>query len=153
MKSSPQNIILFDGVCNLCHGVVKWVIANDPSMNFKFLPLQELDRIEELPDVSDVLLDKIKEAHNGQNQNHQSSDQDWHTVMLLEDGVLHEKSTAVLRICRRLSGLYPVLYTYVLIPKGLRDWIYDVVAENRYRWFGKKSQCMVPDTNQADRFI
>lgn len=153
MKSSPQNIILFDGVCNLCHGVVKWVIANDPSMNFKFLPLQELDRIEELPDVSDVLLDKIKEAHNGQNQNDQSSDQDWHTVMLLEDGVLYEKSTAVLRICLRLSGLYPVLYTYVLIPKGLRDWIYDVVAENRYRWFGKKSQCMVPDTNQADRFI
>ena len=153
MKSSPQNIILFDGVCNLCHGVVNWVIANDPSMNFKFLPLQELDRIEELPDVSDVLLDKIKEAHNGQNQNDQSSDQDWHTVMLLEDGVLYEKSTAVLRICRRLSGLYPVLYTYVLIPKGLRDWIYDVVAENRYRWFGKKSQCMVPDTNQADRFI
>lgn len=153
MKSSPQNIILFDGVCNLCHGVVKWVIANDPSMNFKFLPLQELDRIEELPDVSDVLLDKIKKAHNGQNQNDQSSDQDWHTVMFLEDGVLYEKSTAVLRICRRLSGLYPVLYTYVLIPKGLRDWIYDVVAENRYRWFGKKSQCMVPDTNQADRFI
>ena len=153
MKSSPQNIILFDGVCNLCHGVVKWVIANDPSMNFKFLPLQELDRIEELPDVSDVLLDKIKEVHHDQSPNDQSSDQDWHTVMLLEDGVLYEKSTAVLRICRRLSGLYPVLYTYVLIPKGLRDWIYDVVAENRYRWFGKKSQCMVPDTNQADRFI
>lgn len=153
MKSSPQNIILFDGVCNLCHGVVNWVIANDPSMNFKFLPLQELDRIEELPDVSDVLLDKIKEAHDDQSRNNQSSDQDWHTVMLLEDGVLYEKSTAVLRICRRLSGLYPVLYTYVLIPKGLRDWIYDVVAENRYRWFGKKSQCMVPNTNQADRFI
>ena len=153
MKSSPQNIILFDGVCNLCHGLVKWVIANDPSMNFKFLPLQELDRIEELPDVSDVLLYKIKEAHDDQSPNNQSSDQDWHTVMLLEDGVLYEKSTAVLRICRRLSGLYPVLYTYVLIPKGLRDWIYDVVAENRYRWFGKKSQCMVPNTNQADRFI
>jgi len=150
LKSSTQNIILFDGVCNLCHGVVNWVIANDPNMNFKFLPLQKLDRIEQLQDISEALLHKIKKAHKYQSP---GRDNDWHTVMLLEDGVLHEKSTAVLRICRRLSGLYPVLYTYVLIPKGLRDWIYDVVAENRYRWFGKKLQCMVPKTNQADRFI
>ena len=107
-------VVLFDGVCNLCNGSVNFIIARDPTGYFRFASLQ-----------SAVARDFLGEA--GLPQTYLDS------IVLCEDGVLYRHSDAVLRIARHLSGGWPLLYGFRVLPRGLRDRVYNWVARHRYR--------------------
>ncbi len=127
-------IILFDGVCNLCSGSVKFVIERDPEGIFRFAPLQseagrEISRKRGLPEDG------------------------FSTFVLVEGGGVYTRSTAALRVLRRLGGLWRLLYGLIIIPPVLRDALYDYIARNRYEWFGKKDECMVAGPDVRKRFL
>ena len=117
-----SGIILFDGVCNFCNSSVNFIMDRDDSSYFKFGALQS--------DEGQILLKK----------HHQSTDS-FDTLILIEADALYTRSTAALRIAKKLSGLWPVFYAFIVIPKFLRDPIYNLIAKNRYRMFGKKDNC------------
>jgi predicted DCC family thiol-disulfide oxidoreductase YuxK len=119
-----NSIILFDGVCNFCNGAVNFVIRNDRKGRFKFAPLQS-------------------ETGNQLRAEHNIGD-DVDSIVLIEDGEAYTLSTAALRIARGLDGIWKLAYALIIIPKSIRDRVYRVIANNRYRWFGKKDACMVP---------
>lgn len=124
-------VVLFDGVCNLCTGSVKFIIRRDPRGRFRFAALQS--------DAAARLL-------GGEGARPDS-------IALVESGRVYWKSAAALRIARRLGALWPVLYVFVVVPRPVRDWVYDCVARNRYRWFGKQDSCMVPTAELRARFL
>ena len=128
------NIILFDGVCNLCNGWVNFVIDRDPNGHFSFAPLQS------------VFARKMLGHHR---IDPESTD----SIVLITRGRPYVKSRAVLEIARRLSGLWPLFYILVIIPGFLRNPIYDLVARYRYKWFGKSDQCRMPTKELENRFI
>ena len=136
IKAPPPGhaLILFDGVCNLCNGAVNFVIDHDREGVFKFGALQAeaaqpvLARLGLAPDKLD-------------------------SVMLVEGDRYYEKSTAALRIARRLSGAWPLLYAFVVVPRPVRDAVYDWVAANRYRWFGRRESCRLPTPALQAQFL
>jgi predicted DCC family thiol-disulfide oxidoreductase YuxK len=127
-------IILFDGVCNLCNESVLFVIDRDPRATFDFASLQS--------DHARALLAE-----------HGFSDTDVSTIVLVEAGKVYVRSTAALRIARRLSGPWPALYLALVIPRPIRDAGYRWIARNRYRWFGKLEACRIPAPEIAGRFL
>jgi predicted DCC family thiol-disulfide oxidoreductase YuxK len=132
--SDGHGIILFDGVCNLCNGAVTFIIDRDPADYFRFAPLQS--------EVAQRLLpDGVK------------ADSTLSSLVLIEGGQCYTRSTAVLRIARRLRGGWPLLYSLIVIPRTLRDYVYSWVAANRYRWFGKRETCRVPTPELTSRFL
>ena len=141
-----HRIVAFDGLCNLCNSTVNWLIDHDPKQQFKFIALQDIARLKtgntEQQEAYALLKNELIDASS-----------DLSSVLLIENGQLYKKSTAVLRICRQLSGLYPVLHTYIIIPRALRDLVYDLIAHNRYKWFGKREQCRVPSPDVKQRFL
>lgn len=132
--ASAGQVVLFDGVCNLCNGWVRFVLRRDPRRCFQFASLQS-------PFGAEVL------------QQHGLPSDYLGSILLLEAGVLFSKSDAVLRIARSLSWPWPLLSVFVAVPRRLRDVIYDWVARNRYRWFGKREVCMLPSPEEAGRFL
>jgi predicted DCC family thiol-disulfide oxidoreductase YuxK len=127
-------VLLFDGVCNLCTGVVTFLIPRDPAGRLSFAPLQSA--------AAQQLLAR-----------HDRDERDLDTVVLVEGGQLYTKSAAVLRIAELLGWPYRLATVGRLLPVGLRDRLYDVVAANRYDWFGRKDRCLVPDAAVSDRFL
>lgn len=127
-------IIFFDGVCNLCNGAVQFVIKRDRREAFKFASLQS---------------DFAKETLSGSALKVTHGD----SLVLLENGKLYEQSTAVLRIAKKMSGLWPLLYAFIIVPPFLRNAIYRWVARHRYQWFGKQNQCWVPTRALKSRFL
>ena len=75
------------------------------------------------------------------------------SIVLVDDGRLYVRSTAALRIARRLRFPWPILWVFMAVPRPLRDWVYDVIARHRYGWFGKRDSCMVPTKEIRDRFL
>ncbi|HMB81980.1 MAG TPA: DCC1-like thiol-disulfide oxidoreductase family protein [Vicinamibacterales bacterium] len=128
------SLVLFDGVCNLCDGFVQFVIARDPSRQFHFGTLQS-SAARQVLDLHDTLRPLPD------------------TMVLVEDGHLFTRSTAALRIARRLTLPWSLAYAFIAVPRPLRDWIYDLVARYRYRLFGQRDQCMVPTPDLRSRFI
>ena len=128
------SLVLFDGVCNLCNGFVQFVVARDPGGRFQFGALQSASarRVLELHDMPAPIPDAI---------------------VLVDDGQLFTRSTAALRIARRLTFPWPLAYAFIAVPRPLRDWIYDLIARHRYRWFGQRAHCMVPTPALRSRFI
>jgi len=129
-----QPVIFFDGVCNLCNASVQFVIAQDKKDQFKFTALQG--------DFAKEILPKFN-----------ADSEKLNTILLLEDGRLYTKSSAALRIARKLNGLIPLLYAFIVIPKFIRDWVYDIVAKNRYRWWGRQESCWVPTPELKNKFL
>jgi predicted DCC family thiol-disulfide oxidoreductase YuxK len=129
-----QRIVLFDGVCNFCNGTVQFVIKNDPAKRFKFAALQS--------ETGQALLQK-----------HGFSLSDFDTFVLVDGDRAYTKSGAALRMARGLKMPWPLLYGFIIVPAFIRDAAYSLVARNRYKWFGKKDACMIPDQAQRDRFI
>ena len=125
-------MLLFDGVCTLCNGFVQFVIERDPAGRFQFAPLQS-DAAARLLGVAPPPLPD--------------------SLVLLEDGRLFTRSTAALRVARRLRFPWPLAYVFVAVPRPVRDWVYDAVARNRYRWFGRRDVCMVPTPDLRSRFL
>lgn len=132
--SDKHPILLFDGVCNLCNNSIQFIIPRDPEGTLRFAPLQsELGR-------------RVRETAG-------LSTQDLETVVLVDDGRAYIKSDAAIRVGEHLGGIYRLASLGRLIPRGLRDRLYDVIAANRYDWFGQKDQCMLPGDDVSDRFI
>ena len=127
-------IILFDGVCNLCAHAVQFVLRRDAAERYTFASLQSEAARELLDEIDPTLYDVD-------------------SIVLIEDGAAHVRSGAALRIARRLTGAWPLMYGFMIVPRPLRDWAYDLVARNRYRWFGKADQCMVPLPALRARFL
>lgn len=94
---------------------------------------------------SDYAKENLPEEYSGSNE--------LQSIVLKEKDTLKTKSTAALTIAKHLSGLWPILYVFIIVPKFLRDWVYDIIARNRYKWFGKKDQCMIPSPELKDRFF
>ena len=117
----------------MCSRTVVFVLTRDRSHRFVFAPLQS--------EVGGTILGR---AGLPLDENE--------TLVLVEGDRYEIKSTAALRIARRLSGLWPLFYVLVIVPRPLRDFCYDVVAQNRYRWFGQRDECYVPDQRRADSF-
>ena len=135
MIESPNHpVLLFDGVCNLCTGVVRFVIRRDPEARFRFAALQS--------EVGQAMLADFDLPRA-----------DFETFVLLEGGRVYTRSTAALRVARGLSGAWPVLYALSAIPRPVRDFVYGIVARYRYRWFGRQEQCMIPTPDIAERFL
>lgn len=132
--SEKHAVILFDGVCNLCNGFVQFVISRDPEGYFKFASLQSEEAKTYLG----------KAATSGPPLN---------SVLLWENGNLYDRSTAALRVLRKLSGGWPLLYAAVLIPPFIRNRMYGFIAGNRYKWFGKQESCMLPTPELKSRFL
>lgn len=129
-----KKIILFDGVCNLCNGAVTFVIKRDKKNIFKFATLQSEAGTELL---SNFKIDRSK----------------LDSIILIDGDRFYSKSSAALYIARHLSGAYPLLFGFMILPKFFRDWIYDFIAKNRYRWFGKRESCMIPTPELAEKFL
>ena len=128
------SVILFDGVCNLCNGFVTFVIARDPGGRFKFGPLQS-------PAAERLLGDIFPRDR-------------WpDSVVLVENGRVWTRSAAALRIARGLTFPWPLAFALVVVPRPIRDSIYNLVARRRYQWFGKRDVCMMPTPALAARFI
>lgn len=127
-------IILFDGVCNLCNSSVQLVIHNDRQNRFKFAALQS-DIGKNLTDKFGIDTSKID------------------SIILIEEQRVFSKSSAALKIAKSMDGAYPLLYGFMIIPAFIRNWVYDWIAKNRYRWFGKKDQCMIPTPELQSKFL
>lgn len=127
-------VIFFDGLCNLCNGAVQFTIARDHHHVFRFSSLQ-----------SDYAKQRLTPFNIDPSKGN--------SLVLVEDGKAYERSTAALRIAKKLNGLWPLLYGFIIIPTFIRDWIYDYVAKNRYNWFGKRASCWVPTQELKDKFL
>jgi predicted DCC family thiol-disulfide oxidoreductase YuxK len=121
-NSQTHPVILFDGVCNLCNGAVQWIIRRDPQGIFHFATLQSRD---------------TKRLE---------------TIILLDGEREFRRSTAFLHVLRRLPQFKWLAFVGATLPEPIRDLIYDVIAKNRYRWFGKTDQCMIPSPEISKRF-
>ena len=132
--AEPHAIVLFDGVCNFCNRSVNFVIKRDTRGYFRFAPLQT--------------------AKGGEiARKHGIDPERLETFVLVENGRAYRKSGAALRIARRLGGLYALAYGLIAVPPFMRDFFYDWFARRRYRWFGKREQCMVPSPEVRERFL
>lgn len=127
-------ILLFDGVCNLCNGFVQFIILRDSKAKVRFAALQS--------EVGQQLLREAKMPTEALS-----------TVVLWENGKFYTHSDVPLRVARYLDGLLPLFSVYTIIPKFIRDGIYNWIAKNRYRWFGKKESCMIPTPELKGRFL
>ncbi len=130
-------IILFDGVCNLCISAVQRVIERDKGGRFYFASLQS--------DAARRELEKLLGA--------EEIDALPDSIVLLDPEGVHTRSAAALRIARGLGFPYALLRLGVVLPRPVRDAIYDLIARNRYRWFGRRDTCMTPTPDLAARFL
>ncbi len=130
----PSHIILFDGVCVLCESSVRFIIKRDKAGLFKFAQAQS-GAGRQLQ--SDLGLDAMASE----------------TMILIKDGKTYSRSDAALEIARSLSGPWKFLALFKMIPRWLRDPVYNGIAKRRYRWFGRKDTCMIPDASLKDRFL
>ena len=134
MDNSNHITVLFDGVCNLCNGTVQFVIKRDRAAIFRFASLQ-----------SNYAQRLLRQVNLPANQ--------LYSVIVFEDGVAYQKSDATLRIARHLSGFWRWLYIFRFVPKFIRDGLYNFIATNRYRFFGKQDHCMIPTPELKARFV
>ncbi|MFD2562121.1 thiol-disulfide oxidoreductase DCC family protein [Aquimarina rubra] len=135
MNLEGKKVILFDGVCNLCNGAVNFIIKRDKNDVFRYASLQsEIGR--QLAEERGIDISKLD------------------TILLIEPSMAYyHKSTAALHIAKQLSGGYPLLSVFLILPKFLRDCVYDIISKNRYKWFGKKESCMIPTQELKALFI
>lgn len=128
-------LVLFDGVCNLCEGTVRFIIRRDRAARFRFASLQS-DAARERMSAYDYAEDELS------------------SVLLIAEGRLYLKSRAALQIVRRLDGAWPLLYyLFFWVPRFVADPVYDFIGNRRYRWFGKKDECWIPTEDLQRRFI
>jgi predicted DCC family thiol-disulfide oxidoreductase YuxK len=132
--TDEKQIILFDGVCNFCNFWVNIVIKKDTKDKFRFAALQS---------------EKAKESTSKFNFDTSSMN----TFVLIDGDHLYTKSTAALKICKQLTGPIKIFYPFIILPKFFRDFIYDLVAKNRYKFFGKKESCRIPTEEEKLKFL
>jgi predicted DCC family thiol-disulfide oxidoreductase YuxK len=129
-----HGIVLFDGVCNLCNSSVQFVLKRDAADYFRFAALQS--------DTGQQLLQQ-----SGLPTQHFS------TFVFIKKGKYYTQSTAALKVAKRLNGLWPLLYAFIVVPPFIRNFFYRLIANNRYRWFGRQESCMIPTPELKAKFI
>lgn len=127
-------VVLFDGVCNLCNGLVQFLIQNDPKARLRFASLQS-------PYGQEVL-----RKFNLPQSNFSS-------FVLVEGERVYLRSSAALRIAYHLGGFWKILQVFWIVPPFIRNAVYNFIAKNRYKWFGKKTECMMPTPELQERFL
>jgi predicted DCC family thiol-disulfide oxidoreductase YuxK len=134
MDNSNENILLFDGVCNLCNGLVNFIIKKDKTRKFKFASLQS--------ESGRLWLEKVGLPGN-----------EFESFVLIKKDQYYLKSTAALKTLRELGAIWKIMYVFILIPRPLRDFLYDIIAKSRYKVFGKRDTCMIPTPELEARFL
>jgi predicted DCC family thiol-disulfide oxidoreductase YuxK len=129
-----MSVLLFDGVCNLCNTSVKWVLLRDKKGEFKFAAIQS-------------------EAGQSLLKSFGLDNQPLESVILISGRQAYIKSDAAIKVASKLGGIWTIALVFRLVPRPVRDAIYDWVAKNRYRWFGKQEQCLLPQPEWKDRFL
>jgi predicted DCC family thiol-disulfide oxidoreductase YuxK len=132
---NDKKIILFDGVCNLCNLSVQYVIKHDKKDVFSFVAIQS--------ELGQRIIN-----HIGISKRHIDS-----IILYIPGRAYYYKSTAALEIAKRLGGFFTYTTIFRIIPSGIRDVLYDYVAKNRYKWYGKKESCMVPTPELKSKFL
>ncbi|HQS24054.1 MAG: hypothetical protein B7Y11_03230 [Sphingobacteriia bacterium 24-36-13] len=125
ITSNTNPVILFDGVCNLCNSSVQFVIKHDPKKQFRFASIQG--------DYGQQVLKQFDSPPNSLN-----------SFILFKDQQIYTHSTGALMVAKQLSGAWPLLYAFIIIPPFIRNAVYQFIANNRYKWFGKKESCAIP---------
>jgi len=131
-RSHP--VILFDGVCNLCSGAVQFIIKHDRKKLFRFASLQSKFG-EEVMKHFDLPVDQ------------------YNSFILLEKEKIYTRSKGALKVAKKLNGLYFLLYAFIIVPRFIRDAVYNFIARKRYNWFGKKETCWIPTPELKNLFI
>jgi predicted DCC family thiol-disulfide oxidoreductase YuxK len=134
LRSMDHPIILFDGVCNLCNKSVQFIIKRDKKGLFRLASLQG--------NAGQALL-----------QQYNLPNDTLYSFVLIENGKVYTRSTAALRVLRKLGGGWKLLYGLVILPPFIRNAIYNWIARNRYKWYGKREECMVPTPELKSRFL
>ena len=129
-----SDIVIFDGVCNLCVRSVKFIINHEADQLLRFTPLQS-------PAGARLL------------REYGFDPEDAKSFVLVADGKPYVKSDAAIRVARHLRGGWRLIGAIKIIPRPIRNWTYDVIARNRYRWFGRSEGCMVPTPELLSRFV
>ncbi|PHI20368.1 thiol-disulfide oxidoreductase [Lewinellaceae bacterium SD302] len=135
MTSTDQHpVLLFDGHCNLCNGAVQWVLARDKEGVIRFASLQSEvgQRLQEQFKLDPAALDSI---------------------VLVKNKQAYQKSTAALETAASMGGIYSVANVFKVVPAFIRNAVYDFVARNRYRWFGRSEECWLPRPEWKERFL
>lgn len=152
-KKMENNIIIFfDGICNFCNSSVNFIIKRDEKNYFKFASLQ-----------SEFVKKFISSYKTTSNDNRSRRvprslwtleiDKKFDSIILFENNKLYLKSTAVLKITKYLNGFWKIFFIFIIIPPFIRDFFYDIIAKNRYKWFGKRDTCMIPDGKDKNKFL
>jgi predicted DCC family thiol-disulfide oxidoreductase YuxK len=132
--ASTYQVVLFDGVCNFCNHSINFVIKRDRKNLLKFAALQSEAGLQ------------LMEQYGLSATNLQS-------FIFIEKGKAFDKSTAALKVCKYLGAAWPLCYGFIIVPKVIRDGLYNFVAKNRYKWFGKQNECMVPTPAVRAKFL
>ncbi len=133
-ETGPNTIVFFDGVCNFCNYWVSFAIKRDRKKKLKFTTLQGKTTKE--------LFEQYKINITSLN-----------SVILIDKGKVYTQSSAAIRICKYLNGGWKLFYGLMIIPKFIRDFFYNIIARNRYKWYGKRDECMVPTPELRERFL
>ena len=131
---TQKKIVLFDGVCNLCNAGVQLLIKHDQKNQFLFASLQGKKGQE-----------CLKQFNLPQDS--------FNSFLLMEDDKFYDRSTGLLRIMKHLGGGWQLAYVFIIVPKFIRDGIYNFIASRRYQWFGKKEVCWVPTPELKEKFL
>lgn len=126
-------LVLFDGYCNLCNGAVQFIMKRDKKEQFYFASLSwpiAKNVLADFPEFSEV-----------------------DSILVYKDGKLYDQSSAALKIAAKLGALWPLMGVFWIVPKFIRDGVYAFIARNRYKWFGKKDTCMIPERDVSYRFL
>ncbi len=133
-KDVNKKIVLFDGVCNLCSNSVQFILKRDKKNQFLFGSLQGKAGQEYLAKYNLPL-------------------NTFNSFMLVEGDTLYSSSAAALRMLKHLGGGWSLLYAFIIVPKFIRDAVYNLIAKNRYKWFGKKEECWIPAPALKEKFL
>lgn len=131
---SGKKLLLFDGVCNFCNFWVNFIISRDKKDIFRFASLQS--------EFGKSILNYLN-----------LSTKNFDTFVLIEGKHFYFKSTAALKVIKNINGWLKVLYPLILLPKFLRDSVYNLIAKNRYKIFGRSDTCRVPTESEKSKFI
>jgi len=127
-------VILFDGVCNYCNSMVKFIIRQDKKKKFKFAALQS--------DAGQNLINQFGLPLNN-----------FDSFILIHEKKIYNSSTAALKLYNQLPWYWKWTQLFWVFPRFFRDGVYSIIAKNRYKWFGKKDQCMIPTPDVKERFL
>lgn len=131
METHP--LVLFDGVCTLCNGWARFIVRNDPRARLRIGSLQWAS---EQPHLKKMGIGTGTDS-----------------IVLIQEGKIYHASTAVVRMARHLRFPANLISIFILVPRPIRDWVYGIVARNRYRWFGIRQNCPVPDSSWKGRLM